>query len=498
MDIILKRRTISTFIGVVLSSIAFLYCAANYPSISLAAACCLLVFFMTLCFKEKVFLAFIFLYPFIPSYLAFDLGGAFPLVKISRLVVIYVILFDLIFNRDKFRKFKEITLSKDIKIIIFSILFLLFTLIQNFLAYPDAESFKILISFISEEVLLSVYIFFRAAGNGDVDKTVKCFISAAFFIAIMGIFEFLLRVNMFSFFDIVKTNRQLLSSDVYARLGENRIEGPFGHPLAYCNFLLMTIPLGIYEWQTSKEIKVKTVYFAITLLLLLNLFLTLSRGPILAFIIGASIYFICTNRRSKQIIFMLASVFSGVLLIGLITRALPGFIRNFLVSVLDSVLMRNTVSGFGANADASTYRLYLFDFAKKLVGDDYIWIGRGISFFRLNEVYDSVPGMYGKTQITSVDNYYILKYIEMGLMGIFSTFVFIFSLIYSCIINFLKAINREFALCFLFIIISYFISLFTVDEIGTFRFMWIITGILAAKISLNHVANEKDEVNAGI
>jgi hypothetical protein len=425
----------------------------------------------------------------VPRYFAFDLGAALPLVTIGRLLLIYTLLFELIFNRNKFRKIKRIHLSNEIKIISFSIVFLLFTFIQNCFTYPDTESFKIFISFLVEEVLLGVYFFFRAGSVEDVEKAVKCFLFAAFFIAITGIFEFILKVNLFSFLDIVKTNRQLLSSDVYARLGENRVEGPFGHPLAYCNFLLMAIPMGIYEWQTSKETKVKTAYFAITLILFINVFLTLSRGPMLALIIGMVFYFIFTNKRSKQILFMLAITSSGVLLIGIIARALPGFIRYFFISLLDSVLMRNSVSGFGDNANASSYRLYLFDLAKKLVSYNYIWLGRGMSFFRTNEVYDWVPGISNtrEIRIVSIDNYYILKYIEMGLLGIFSTLIFIFSLIYSCIVNFSRTINREFILCFLFIFISYFISLFTVDEIGTFRFLWIITGILTAKISLSQV-----------
>ena len=488
MEIILKRRSAFTFIGIMIS-IAFLFCVANYPFICFAAACGLLILLISLYFRKEVFFAFIFLYPLIPRYFAFDLGDAIPLITMGRLLIVYVIVFDLIFNRDKFRKTKKILFSKDLKIILYSTVFLVFTFVLNYFTYPNVESFKILISFLLENILVGGYFFLRAGSCKDVEKAVKCLLFASFIIAVAGIVEFTLRVNLFSFLDIVKTNRQLLSSDVYTRLGENRIEGPFGHPLAYCNFLLMVIPMGIYEWQISKGTKVKTAYFGVTLVLLMNFFLTLSRGPMLALIIGILFYFILTDRKSKQIIFMLASTFSGVLLIGIITGVLPGFVRNFLLSLMDSVLMRNSVSGFGDNANASLYRLYLFDLAKKLVTENYIWVGRGVSFFRLNEVYDWVPGISNtrEIRIVSVDNYYILKYIEMGLTGIISTLIFIFSLIYSCIVNFSKTANKEFMLCFLFIFISYFISLFTVDEIGTFKFMWIITGMITAKISLNQV-----------
>jgi len=488
MDIILKRRITLIFTGIIIS-IAFLFCTANYPLICFAAVSSLLILLISLYFKEKVFFAFVFLYPLIPRYFAFDLGGAMPLITVGRLLIIYVFIFDLVFNRDKFRKTKKILFSKDLKIALYSIAFLVFTFMLNYFTYPNVESFKIFISFLLENVLVGVYFFLRAGSCKDVEKAVKCLLFASFIIAMTGIIEFTLRVNVFSFLDIVKTNRQLLSSDVYSRLGENRIEGPFGHPLAYCNFLLMVIPMGIYEWQISKEIKVKTAYFFITLVLLMNFFLTLSRGPMLALIIGMLFYFILTNKRSKQIIFLLAITFSGVLLIGIIAGAVPSFVKNFLLSLLDSILMRNSVSGFGDNANASLYRLYLFDLAKKLVSDNYIWLGRGLSFFRMNEVYDWVPGISNtrEIRIVSVDNYYILKYIEMGLTGIISTLIFIFSLIYLCIVNFTKTENKEFMLCFLFIFISYFISLFTVDEIGTFKFIWIITGMVTAKMSLNQV-----------
>jgi len=484
MNIILDRRVTSILSGVIIS-IIFLFFAANYPLICCVVLCGVLILLASLYFKDRVFFSFIFLYPLIPNYFAFDLGGSLPLVTIGRLFLIYVVIFDLIFNRDKFRKIKIERFSNEAKIIVFSTVFLIFAFIQNTFTYPNVESFKILISFLLENVLIGVYIFFRAGSCDDIEKTIKCFLFSAFVIAITGIVEFLLNVNFFSYLDIVKSSRQLLSSDAYARLGENRVEGPFGHPLAYCNFLLIAIPLGIYEWQISLNKKVKTGFFLITFILLINFFLTLSRGPMLAFIIGTIFYFILASKRSKQIIFMLVTVLSGGLIIGLIARVLPGFVRNFLISLLDSVFMRGSSDGFGANSNAATYRLYLFQLAKKLVADDFIWLGRGMSFFRMNEVYDWVPGISTtrEIRIVSIDNYYILKYIEMGLMGIISTLIFIFSLIYTCLVNFFNRVNKEFFSCFMFVFISYFISLFTVDDIGTFRFIWIVTGILVARTS---------------
>lgn len=485
MDIILERRTTFIFAGII-TSIAFLFCAAIDPLISFVAACGLFIFLLSLYFKEKVFFAFIFLYPLIPSYFAFDLGGSLPLLTVSRLLFIYVVLFDFIFNRDKFRKIKEMNLDKEIKILSFSVAFLVLNYMLNYFTYPNGESIKILSSFFLEGVLLGVYVFFRAGNRGDVEKAVKCFLFAAFFIGLTGIVEFLLKVNLFSYLDIVKSSRQLFTSDVYSRLGESRIEGPFGHPLAYCNYLLMAIPMGIYEWQISKEIKVKTGYFGLTLVLLVNFLLTLSRGPMLALIAGLLVFFAFTDTRSKQILFMLGTALAGLLLVGMAARAVPWFIRNFFQSLLDSVFMKNTANGFGDDSNASEYRLYLFNLAKKLVTDKYIWFGRGISFFRLNAVYDWVPGRstIHETRITSVDNFYILKYIEMGLTGVISTLMLIFSLIYSCIAGLAKSLKKEFNLCFLFIYVSYFISLFTVDEIGTLRFLLIITGILMANLSL--------------
>jgi hypothetical protein len=408
---------------------------------------------------------------------------------VGRLFLIYAVLFDLSVNRDQFRKIKGIPLSKEFEFILFSVGFVLFAFLMNYFSYPDVESFKILLSFLLENVLIGAYIFFRASSGKDIETAVKCFLFAALIIALLGIIEFTLGINVFSSLDIVQSSRQHLSSGVYTRLGRNRIEGPFGHPLAYCNFLLMAIPLGIYKWQTSKSIKIKTGYFIVILVLLLNFFLTLSRGPMLALIAGSLLYFVFTDKRSKQIIFLFIITVLAAMTIGMATRILPGFIRNFLLSLIDSVLMRNSESGFGDNSNASLYRLYLFDLAKKLVSDAYIWVGRGVSFFRLVEVYDWVPGISNtrEIRIVSVDNYYVLKYIEMGLTGILSTLTLIFSLLCSCIRSVSRKISREFMLCFLFIFISYFTSLFTVDEIGTFKFLWIITGILTARISLDRV-----------
>lgn len=492
MDIILKRQSTIIFTAII-GSIIFFLGAANYPLICLAVALSFLMLLTSLYFKEKVFFAFVFLYPLIPSYFAFELGDSFPLMTMGRLLLIYVVLFDLVFNRDKFRKMERILGRSEIKLIVLAVGWLLFTYIFNYFKYPDVESFKMIISFFLEELCLGTYIFLRAGSLGEVEKVIKCFLFAALFIACTGMIEFTLKVNLFSFLDIVQSSRQLFSSDVYARLGENRIEGPFGHPLAYCNFLLMAIPLGIYQWQTGKNLKVKTAYFLGILILLMNLLFTLSRGPMLALIIGMLIYFALTNKRSKQILFMLVMIITGLLFIAITARVIPWFIRNFFISILDSVFMKDT-SGFGADSNASEYRLYLFDLAKRLVKGSYIWFGRGMSFFRVNEVYDWIPGrsFTRESRVTSIDNFYILKYIQMGVVGIFSYLIFILSLIYASFLNFARNIHKEFYLCFLFAFVSYFISLFTVDEIGTFKYLWILTGILMAKISLSRCKNEKD------
>jgi hypothetical protein len=339
-----------------------------------------------------------------------------------------------------------------------------------------------------EDLLIGFYVFLKIGEHRDFDRVIKCLLFAALFIAVFGVIQFIFSINIFSYLDIVKSSRQLFSSASNQRLGMRRIEGPFGHSLALCNFLLMIIPLGIYKWRISKSIKVKTGYLALIILLFVNLILSLSRGPMLSFAFGLLFYFALTDKRTKQIIFMLLSLLIGLLAVAKFVGAMPGFIRNYLVSILDSVLMRNTsIAEFGSNSNASTYRLYLFDLAKKLVTDKFFWIGRGTSFFRLNEVYDWVPGMSTTSEIrvTSVDNYYILKYIEMGFSGLFSTLLFIFSLIYASISNFKKSINKGFAASCIFIFLSYFISLFTVDELGTLKFLWIVLGIFAAKLSLS-------------
>ncbi|HEX2945835.1 MAG TPA: O-antigen ligase family protein [Clostridia bacterium] len=486
MELILKNRTILIFTGLI-ACISFLISAANYPLLSLVAAFGMLVFLISLRFKEKVFFAFIFLYPLLPSYFAFDPGGSFPLLTIGRLLLVYAILFDLVFNREKFRRIKEVSFGNGLKLLLFSIVLLLLSFILNYLSYPSVESFKIIVSFLLENIMIGVYIFLRAGDGADVDRAVKCFLFAALVIAFIGIVEFLSGTNLFSRLDIVKSGRQLLSSASYQRLGRNRIEGPFGHPLAFCNFLLMAIPIGIYKWRTSKSTKVKTAYFGVILLLLVNFFLTLSRGPMLALVIGLILYFIFSGKRTKQVLFMLGVLFVGALVAGLAARALPGFVRNFFMAIFDAVMMRDSGGSFGANGNASVYRLYLFDLARKLVGGGQIWVGRGMSFFRLNEVYDWVPGISNtrEIRIVSIDNYYILKYIEMGLAGLISTLAFISGLVYSCIKGFFRTLDREFNLCFLFIFISYFVSLFTVDEIGTLKYLWLVAGIAAAKISMD-------------
>lgn len=483
-----KKSRATAILACVIIFTAFFISVFCSPLIGLALSISLAVFMVSIFNKEKILYAFAFLYPLLPKGLAVDIGSSLPLITASRVLILYVVFFELCFNRGSFKDVKKKLYSSKFNLI-FALYFL--TCIINYFVYANVESFKIMISIAIEYIFVTFFIYFRISSNEEAEKFLDALLLSAFLIGISGIVEFFFGNSVFRFLNIVKTDRILMTGEGAVRLGVRRVEGPFGHPLAYCNFLLLIIPFALYKVLQFKEKRVKNLI--VLTVLVINFILTLSRGPMLAFLGGFAVFFLFANKKEK-IIIAVGSFFSFELLgVAAVSGVLPLFLRNFFISVVDAVFMTNTVSNFGGNRYAHQYRLYLFELAGKLVSGNKLFWGNGMGYFRLNQVFDYVPFISTTKPILirSIDNHYLLKYIEMGLSGLVMTILIALAPIVSCIKSIRNSEHRYFYLCVLFSIAAYFINLFTVDEVSTLRFYWIIIGAVNFKLYIDRASETK-------
>lgn len=175
------------------------------------------------------------------------------------------------------------------------------------------------------------------------------------------------------------------------------------------------------------------------------------------------------------------AVLALVMAVGMASGILPSFIKNFIISVFDSVLMRNSVANFGGNPYPHLYRLFFFTLAKKFVFEHTLTsmlIGRGISFIFIHEIYEFIPVFNSVIRLNTIDNHFLVKLIDVGLLGLLVELVVLLKMVHLCIRKIRRSINREFYAFILFLTSTYYTCLFTVAELGTMKFFWIIIGMV--------------------
>lgn len=479
----MRTSTLSSKYFIPLITLIFFLLSYLSPFFGLAFAALISVIAVSVKYKDKVFYAFIFLYPMLPRYFAVEISARLPLITGARLLIFYTIMFDLIVNVKYFKNWK--TNFKKFKLKIPLIIYISINIL-NFMQYPYAESLKNLISITIEYLFVLIYIFLRVQDKNEFIKVINIFSYSACFIGLLGIFEFLSDINIFSYLDIIESERVLTNSGTTVRLNESRIEGPFGHPLAYCNYLMLVIPISVYMLIKNIRTRNMAKYICICIILAVNLILTMSRGPILSLLIGFIAYFFFLHSELKKKIILLSIGVVTVVAMGYVTGFLPSVIRDFLMSVVDVVLMRNSVSGFGGNANPRIYRLFLFTIAKSLIIDgdatSLFW-GKGYNYLSLHQVFFYIPALKNTMRIRSIDNNYLLRLIDAGILGLGAELIILFKITFLCIKKFYESTDKQVFAFFIFLTVSYFTCLFTEAELGTMRFYWLILGIVMWRIS---------------
>ncbi|MCF6463856.1 O-antigen ligase family protein [Clostridium sp. Cult1] len=183
---------------------------------------------------------------------------------------------------------------------------------------------------------------------------------------------------------------------------KTRIYSVFGNPNIFAEYLIMLIPISLSLFWFSKKIHKKAIFLISSLILILALVLTLSRGGWVGFAFGMFVFVLLIEKRLLLSIIPLG--------IGAI-YFLPSTILNRIASIVNF-------------ADSSnSYRLRMWKITLDIIKDNWL-VGVGFGHLPFKATFET----YIRTMPTyHAHNTYLETMAEMGILGfiIFTIFIFV-------------------------------------------------------------------------
>jgi hypothetical protein len=435
--------------------------------------------------KNMPLYAVVTFFPILPTYFAFNLGDSLPLLTAYRIIVIYFFAYEILINKkpglkEVFAKLRASHVNKYIWI------YLMAVVVSSIMA-NTGDSLKALISILLENVLLFYFLVKRFLDPEVFDKAIHILIITAFILGLLGLIEGLSGFNIFSLLDL-KVRDNIVGSAMYERMGTNRVESSFGHPIGFGLYLTLMLPLVLYSANHGQRLALITFF-----LLIINLLLTISRGPLIAFLVVFMIYLLVSNLKSKLIAFYLISVFliSAGLYCTNVENKLTKLVKNIPLSIISLVDQKHSVRNFGANQDPFDYRLLIVNLAVEKMKNNY-WFGLGMGYFRTH--YFGQTAKYGK--IFSIDNNYLLNFLELGIIGALAIILLIFKFLSLCLAGPQKRRKLDGIGFYLFLsLLGYYLSLTTVAALNSDRILWVFLALVAVQSLPKSIHDEPNPEN---
>ncbi|MGU8607404.1 hypothetical protein ACV3RW_10520 [Clostridium perfringens] len=428
-------------------------------------------------FKNLLYI-YIFLLPLLPVTFALNISDSIPLISFSRILLFLLIVYEFIKQK---LSLKVVLNSSGVYILIFYFIPILISNLINLNKYSLMGIVNILI----EQILF--YIILR--NNLDlkkIDIIMKIIIFTAFILATLGIVEAITKFNVFSFLDLAK-RENLRSSGEFIRMGSIRIETSFGHSLGFGLYLVMFSPIIFFYSVNLKKCNLKYIGYITSVLMIINICLTMSRSTLLILIVQFGVYFLLVKGLKKVfLVYLLILGISAFIVIANIPNieniGVVQTTKNSIYSTLDVVFGTDLAKNFSDNdnTDPYIYRNYLIYYT---FNQDFkqLMEGHGIGFLRIQPLYFNIPKLnpYEPIRTVTIDNYYILSVLQSGLIsGIGIILLFIIYLKRSYRIFKTKNQYSYLALGIFLGVLGYSLHLFMVDELGTMRMVWIPLAIL--------------------
>ncbi|MFV0502961.1 MAG: O-antigen ligase family protein [Lachnospirales bacterium] len=393
-------------------------------------------------FIELYMLFVLFVSPFFPTML---LGGMLGLGLISYFLKI-------IFTEEKSQLNFDITW-------LWIVIFVLITIFCGITSFTPKTSIKI--AMLTSLLMISYFLVISIFNTKNKLKLmVFVFSLSAFLVGLIGFYQKLSG----------QIDRTWTDTELFEGLSL-RVVSTFGNPNVYGEYLLLVIPIAAIMIYISKNILAKSYYGLLTLLLLLNLGLTYSRGCYLALLGGLFVFILFKEKR--LIVLFSFSIF-------------------FLPFILPESMINRFLS-IGDLSDSSTsYRIMIWQGTIRILKDYWLsGLGQG------QEAFNFVYPLYSFSGVSAPHshNVFFQVFVETGIAG-FLTFLALLLSFFKNTISFIVQSNKKSVNTFLLALICGFTSFFiqgVFDYVfynySVFLIFFIYMGIVGASVNVHRKEN---------
>lgn len=330
--------------------------------------------------------------------------------------------------------------------------------------------------------LSTIAIWYLISYEYGIEETLSRIRVYAWFLGLCGIVEGVMGTSPFSLLNTL--NKGGITSE---RFGSVRICGPCTTSNGYGLYLLILIPLVCINYKKNKIDILKNKW--LVLLLMINVFFTGTRLAIGVAILELFLLIVFSDPQK------LPRLISGLCILTIIcvffikifpnSSITQSFLRMIL-QVVDFIIGTNYAEAYGVD----TLSLYNSNYYRTLLLNifslDYLnpWLGRGTTYH-----FSYVIEGYW---IQSIDNYYVGLYVLWGYPGLVAFLVMSLRMVFKAVGGIFRYKNRL-CLVILIILISYYIGLWYLDQLQTYKYIYILFGLILNETRGHFIENVRSQ-----
>jgi hypothetical protein len=396
-----------------------------------------------------------------------------PYVPAHRLLVFGLLLSELIRYESFVKSWRNFPLKSSL--IVFSVLILAVGLFDQRLSiflkfyrpfYNIIESFFI------------VFLCYNSIKSElDLKVLLKIILLSSVVMTLFGFYNYITISNPYDgliskAFDVVS------SFDVYKlRVSEGdrfRINSFTAHPITY-GFVVAMLLLIFLADISNNLIKNKKTFILVSLLLFVNLLMTNSRTPLVAFIAGLLLFIILKFDLRKKIKYFLISFFFGFLFYSTIP-----FVQDKVDSVID-IAVTGGEKEEGSNVEMRMVQLaasYTYFIQSPIYGNGFGFIQEDLGWGSSEDrVYDS--------DLRGFESWFFVLLIESGILGIIANLLLVIGLVMYFLRNLKK--TRLYSSLGLSITVMFVVFSLSTGNLGSWMISMTGLGILIKLIELQRI-----------
>jgi len=288
--------------------------------------------------------AFLALYILLPDYFAVEFSQSLPLITASRVLILLMGAMAVIRRRDiftlkdfRFQKLNLLLTQDKFLRISMGAYFVILILVNATFLLDTSEAIKQLFVMASEEYLVIWLLCMTIDSREKVVSALRVLVLSSGVCAVAAGISTAIDFNIFTLLNTV--SRDMIIRPYY-RYGMLRAVAGFHHAVYYGAYCAVMLPLCMYFVETTENKRWKKIYCACTVLDLLGLLLSNSRGSMLAFGCTAAVIFF--GRMMQKSLKKLFATYLPLIAIAAALFLLTGLVspagRPYLDYIRDSVV----------------------------------------------------------------------------------------------------------------------------------------------------------------